>query len=374
MRAPTFGLIVQEYPGGPAPPVVEVSGELVAVSIETQVPGGFATGSVGWELDARGRPVALLPTPIAVPRHAYMGILANGAIIWEGRALQRRRPGGHVRAVQGIGYYLHAMADDWYRGGIGTTSAGNLVREVVRRNAPMFRVATGPDFVDSQLLVDRAEMYGRTPLQIISQLSAAGGGGDPAVPWMPLVYEDLVLRWKPQVVEGTPTYTIPIDDTVMIEEDDDDLWGQASLLAKLSAEERRLLTATAAGGNARHALLSASVSGTTSGMQYLRTWLAQRQTTRYSVSISRDYDRGLERTDGGEDAPWEVRSGSSIQVGDLPAALITRTRFEGRPSGRLDIRVGPPPTRTLARLLEELAEFKGLVRSGSSPLTIAREV
>lgn len=377
MNAPQWAIVIRESLDGNPPPAIPIDERVTDIQFGSQIPFGWSEASVGIADDRYGRPMLYLPSPVDAPVGGHMQILANGTVVHEGQIVGRRRVNGQVVGVASMGYGATAMRADWYRGGAAATATAHTIAlDVLRTLAPMLTV--GPAFSGPTTQYSGVEFVGRTPAEIIEQLSRAGADG---VEWLFMVYQR-VASWFPAVAPAIPDYRISWDG-VSSDEDDTEIAGTASMDAVLHSGERALLTRTYPGGNSRHVHLDATDSSVTAATAFLETWLATHQEPVVSLTVTRDAEHWLERADGGLTPPWQVRAGQSIQVGDDPVRFITSTRLSGSRQAMdgygdgedggctVTIQVGPPARRTLTRIVSDAMALYGAVRTGSDLLTAA---
>jgi hypothetical protein len=364
MREPQFAIAVRASLDGSPPPLLQLDERITDIRYSSQLPFGWADASVGIAEDVTGRWIAYLPTPVEAPIGGHMQIFASGTLVHEGRIAGRRRDSGVVVGIPSMGYGNAAMRDDWYRGGGSPSTPGHtLAIDVLRTLASTLTI--GDDFVGPTTPYDASEFIGRYPIEIIEQM---GRGGDDGTPWLFTVY-NRVASWFPEIEPTTPDYRIGWRG-VKSDEDDSEVYGAASLDVDLPDGTRQTITRTYPGGNARHAHLDAAASSLSAAQTFLDTWLAQHQTPVVSMSFERDKDHWLERADGGRTPPWQIRAGATVQVGDEAARYITKVTYTAK-DYRAQIQVGPPPRRTLARVVSDALALYGAVKSGSDLLTAA---
>lgn len=189
---------------------------VTAISVETQLPGGFAQLTVGRSVAVRD-PVdghveyvrRFLPEPVAVVDMAHVVVSMGALTLFEG-IVTSVGPDATQFTAQGYGTW----ALRWSQvttGGTTRVTSGVIARAAIGVN-PWLVVG---EVTDAGVRHAWDEMQDRTSADIISALSTEGGrasANDPVTPWMFTVYEGRLARFVAQVApSGPPRWSFSYD-------------------------------------------------------------------------------------------------------------------------------------------------------------------
>lgn len=374
LRRPIFQLLVTSS-DGQSISRIDINPD-VALTWKSGI-GGWAECTVGI-VDMDRLVYAYLPTMLDARGFAEVRVMTGGQTCFWGRLSAPQRPGGHLRAFTAKGHGLALLNDDWFRGGVGSATAGVILRSALS-SASLLRPAGADVFIDTGVTHTFAEFARRAPAQIVEQLAQEGGlyQGD-NVPWWYFVWED-GLHFKPRLCPASgPDYRIPFDSSVVPwEEDYEQVYSDASIVVTLNGVERVITQSnpdvTARYGIRRSPPPITAPSGVSAegASQYLRTWLDAHANPVVSATLTRSYERGLETASGAEREPWRVRAGEWVEVGDEDPLPIMSTSFAAQ-TGALSITLGPPSPRRWAGMLTGLLRLQSAVTTNTNPITQGR--
>jgi hypothetical protein len=375
---PTVALVIASaLPEGLALPVIDVNPRVTSVEVETQLPGGFGLCRVGMLPPDLPRPAVYpyLPMPVEVQDRSHIAVHVGGSVVHEGVLQETDEPGGRVHGLSSLGYGLAGMNWGVYESaGSDLTTSGAIVRDVIRQAAPLLSLAVGDGFVDPGVRHAWSEYDGRTPAEVLDQLTREGGG-DENTPWLFTVYEDRALRFLPQVTPSQAIYRVPVDERMRIRRS----LGHIVDAARMSyqdadGEEAYTPWFYRAGVDRSSPYLrrrTLSGSAETAAIQFVQTWLRENSAARLAVSLTlSDWDE-LELVGGGRRPGYLVRASEPAEIEGYGIVFITRTQAN-LSTGQVSIQLGDLMYRSLGSLLTRLQETDSAARTGRSAVTGAR--
>lgn len=198
---------------------LSINTSLTAMTVDSQIPGGFATlrvGRVVQQADATGALQYVrrfLPEPTIVEDMAHVTARFGGLVVFEGVVVSVD-PDSRGFTAQGYGLW----APQWGQvttGGAQQVTSGVVAREAIR--ACPWLVLGQVD--DPGVLHAWSEYQDRTSADILSAVATEGGAtssDQPNTPWVFTVFEDRLARFVAQTPpDGPPRWLWSYDPTTM---------------------------------------------------------------------------------------------------------------------------------------------------------------
>jgi hypothetical protein len=329
-------------PKGGRSDLTSIDADITSLRWSSSWPGGFNGAVIGYARVVENKYFASLAAPQDIKGFGDIKILAGSHTVFEGRVMLRDRdPSGLVKSCTASGYGLSATKDNWYYNkDAELVTTGVLLRSVVSTAAPLLRIGTSSQFVDTGVYYAWAEANGKQPAQFLDQICKAGDSAGNPVDYGVWEKRTLWLRSRVPPKNATtkkwaPKYRIPHDDTVDLQENFEETVGTVSVqYTPPGGTGDATSTATDStfkaryGGLMRGLLIPNSVQNSTAAANLRDTYLARHKEPIVSARVTRSGGRGLELATGGEAAPWLVRAGEYVQIGNERPLVITSADFD----------------------------------------------
>jgi hypothetical protein len=331
--------------------------------------GGWPLLSVGYDKfikfpDGEERHFGRLQQPAILRNFAHIALTEGQRIVWEGRALLNHLPGGRLQAFQCKGYGYTGLLDQPY---LNTSTAlqtsGQIFREAVASCAPTLTIGGPSKYIDPGVYHPYSAFNYQFPSQIMQQLLTDGDSQGNQLAFT--VYEGRIVSLLPQTEPTRPTYIVDFTDDVDWQTNLEGCYGAVRYQYSGGSQPAVYVEApqSLATWTDQHSGLSriATVNGGTmtdaEALAKATTWINNNSNPAIAGTFTiggRFFGdvQGLRLASGGTRAPWLVRAGETVQVGDQGVLYIAQTTFDGN-ACQLSVSLGQVAfgqDRTMARL------------------------
>jgi hypothetical protein len=401
-RAPRFKLAFYAPLTGSATPVrlsgIDLNPELTSLSFTRQNDGGDCALTAGYEQTSRfpnesvphhfGR----LQQPVDAPRFAHVVLSENGQPVWTGRLMLPERPGGRLAALQATGYAYTALADaPWISADPSVLTSGEILRQALSQAAPVFGIAEAlwtdpgvPHALNSFggfTLTSGAAVSLRYPRELLTQFLQEGTQSGLALRATTVRQAGgrMLLGLAPLIAPAEPDYRIDFTPDVSWKEDLSSTYGGVYVLHSGGSQQpvfvQNPLFPQSYNGLARTAYVNGGNLDDAGAAAFGQNWLTQNSVPAVSCTFtvggsSMGVVEGMPLYAGGTRAPWLVKDGEYVAVGDQGVYPITKVSVDCS-TLQATITLGQQDfgwERTV-RLLRQSAAAYSL---GNSPVTGAR--
>jgi hypothetical protein len=349
------------------PARIDINPRIEAMSMRTQLNAGYTDASLGIDAEDRAQPLSrrvnpMLQMPANVPVNAHCVLYADGVPCFSGRATRRMFVAGEIRGFSLTGYGPAAAIDDIADGqpvGASIASLAGLA-DVLRNAAPLLEPAGGSSWTDTGTRHDASEFRNLRPLDALGLIAKSA-----PVAWV--VYGDQQVQIISTTPPAVPDYVVPFDTTVTWDEDWLGVYDAGALIWNDGTTERVITVAGQTDhdlGMTRRLAIPSSAESELAARQYAAQQMREHAEPAISAQISRTNMEGLTRYGGTLPcAPWEVRAGQWVRVGDQPMQQITATQFDAW-RGSLSVTLGMPLRGSLAALVTDAANAGRAIQWG----------
>lgn len=346
-----------------------------ALDFSSDLPGGWATASAGvirpelrQMLNWTDYQKMLLPQNLPVPAFAHGAIYDEGGnLVWEGRVSNRRDVGGEIRGVTLSGYGITALRDTRMPSGSGPATTAAIVRRVVDAS-PLIEALE----IDAPSVTwDWSEFSGQALYNVLEAVAETGDG----IGWTWTVY-NRALSFFSRTPPDQPDYVIPADGTIERDIDNENVYTRVLLTyddldGVQRVQDVRSEEAEQRFGLSRALPLSGGQMTSSAAAAFARTELEKRIRVGQAVSVTRDWNRGLETLYGTRPI-WRVRAGEWLQIGDSGDMQVIESVSYSQQSGQGSLQLGQPVSSDARAQWRRLLALETAVRTGRNVTTRTR--
>lgn len=354
---------------------IDLDPSITELTFASALPGGWQSLSVGYDTATEiARRFAMLPRSTQAGHLSHVEVYSNATQCWGGRVNKLKYGGGEVRGFGAVGYAFDPLQDGIYSSTNNVqVSVRALLTDVLGVAAPTVTRANDDLFQDPGTAHSYVSFSGRTPGQCLDQIVTEGNANGQIYDYA--VYEKRLMTLKPRIAPVLPHYTVPVDDTVNLEEDSSSMWGAVAvtytdIVTGVAAQTNTSTDGTFADryGITRTLVRPGGTLSASAATALAQTYLLSHNTPTVQGTITRANHRGLEVSAGGQEQPPQfVRSGEWVQVGNRGPYCIIRTTYAAM-TGDLTVELGAPAWG-FAQVLAELGRVVGHIKGGTNPNT-----
>lgn len=362
--------------------VIDLNPDVTSLTWSSQLPGGWNSATIGLARAVDlglGRTVTFerLSREVTIRPYGHVRIWAGSQLCWEGRITRPERPGGdRARSLTVQGYGLQAAADGvFHSADTALTTSGSIVRQALAMAAPVLTAGNATQFLDPGVQHAPIEFDGKTPAQILDQVTKEGATVGVLVDYF--VYGGRAVWIQPRLAppgSEKANYVATLDDTT-------DTWSEdyASSFGALRVQYTSAGTGLASvyppagapplsdptfparmGGLERETVLSGGTLTDLGAAQFAQTQLSV--LTKPTIACTLKRTGGGLFLPGGAEAPLHlVRAGQWVAVADQAPLIIVRSQFDAN-THSLSLELGAS-SPGLPQLLQEFRRVAAHVKT-----------
>lgn len=342
--------------------LLDLSPWVEGLTFSSVASGGFeaATITLG-SLDGGPRAERRTPTSLRgtlVAPFGHVEIRAQGALVWEGRAMRFTRTAGEVRQIVCAGYGPSALTD----GILGATSNaaatpyGMLV--LTTETIPTF-AQSDVDGPTDKTSVTPGAYNNATPFQVLDGMCQAGITGTTTQLWW-FCWEGRHLFISEKKPPAVPDYRLADDERLTVQEDYTGAYSTVTITYTDSsnATQEAIPPATNSDfvwdyGIYRAARKDIGTCTTDYATQFQTVDLALHAAPSYQATVTRTLAEGMDLVPGGIRPPYLVRAGEWVQLGSIPSYQpVVRAEYDAE-KGTGTFEIGGP-SYTIESLLASM--------------------